>query len=330
MLKFALLAAMLAIPQDMPIPEHHAGRVTADGRFGWPGVYFEGRFAGDDVTVAVEGERDHFRVLVDGRERAMLTKPGATRVSFRGLGAGEHVVRLEKLTESQGGSSHFGGFFTSSGPALPAKPRRRQIEFIGDSFTVGYGNLSPGSACTEAQVHDRTDTQQAFGPLLAKRLDEDYRIVAYSGYGVVRNYAGNKPGESLPFLYNRAIPGEPSPAAADPSWHPQVIVINLGTNDFSTPLHAGEAWADDAALRRAYRERYVAFVGQLRAKQPQARFVLMGAESFYAEVAAVAKATGATPVKFGPLELTGCNGHPSLKDHQAMAELLAGELVVVN
>jgi lysophospholipase L1-like esterase len=327
MLKLALAAvAMLALPADTTIPGHHAGRVTADGRFGWPGVYFESRFTGDDVTVAVDGERDHFRVLVDGRERAMLTKAGETRVAFKGLGAGEHVVRLEKLTESQSGSSRFLGFSTSTGHPLPPKPRHGQIEFIGDSFTVGYGNLSPGSACNEAEVHDRTDTTQAFGPLLAKRLDDDYRIVAYSGYGVVRNYAGNKPGESLPFLYPRAIPGEPAAAAPDPSWRPGIIVINLGTNDFSTPLHAGEAWADDAALRTAYRARYVAFVKELRAKQPQARFVLMGSEKFYADVAAVAQATGAKPVQFGPLALTGCNGHPSLKDHQAMAQLLAGAL----
>jgi lysophospholipase L1-like esterase len=324
MLSLALLASFLAIPDDMPIPAHSAGRVTADGRFGWPGVYFEGRFTGEDVTVAVDTSHDHFRVLVDGKERATLTKPGEARVTFTKLGQGEHVVRLEKLTESQEGSSRFLGFFTRAGQPLKVQPRTRQIEFIGDSYTVGYGNISADQACTEQQVHDRTDTQQAFGPVLARRLNADYRIVAFSGRGIVRNYSGIVPGMSLPVLYPRVIPGEPAAAVADAAWRPQTIVINLGTNDFSTALKPGEAWKDDAALRAAYRERYVAFVKKLRARQRQARVILMAPERFYADVAAVAQATGATVVKFGPLELTGCHGHPSVKDDAAMADLLFG------
>ena len=59
-------------------------------------------------------------------------------------------------------------------------------------------------------MHDTTDTQQAFGPLLAKRLDADYRVNAFSGHGIVRNYDGNSPGDSLPKRYSRAIPGEVS------------------------------------------------------------------------------------------------------------------------
>jgi len=323
MLSLALLAFFLPVPDGTAIPAVSPGRTTAEGRFGWPGIYFEGRFAGDDITVAVESDHDHFRVLIDGSERATLTKPGVTRVSFTSLGRGEHVVRLEKLTESQQRTSRFLGFSTRTGHPIAQRARNsRQIEFIGDSYTVGYGNLSPDQACTEQQVHDRTDTQQAFGAVLAKRLGADYRIIAFSGRGVVRNYNGIVPGESLPVLYPRAIPGEPSAAAADPSWNPQTIVINLGTNDFSTQLHPGEAWSDDAALRQAYRQRYVAFVRQLRGGNPQAQFVLMSGELFHADVEAVAKETGATPIRFGPLERTGCHGHPSLKDDQAMADLL--------
>ncbi|MCD2325194.1 GDSL-type esterase/lipase family protein [Sphingomonas sp. IC-56] len=325
MLSLALLATFLAIPDDMPIPAHSAGRVTADGRFGWPGVYFEGRFTGDDVSVAVETSHDHFRVLIDGKERATLTKAGEARVSFTKLGQGEHIVRLEKLTESQEGSSRFLGFFTRTGHAIARRAANpRQIEFIGDSYTVGYGNISADQTCTEQQVHDRTDTQAAFGPVLARRLNADYRIVAFSGRGIVRNYSGLAPGMSLPVLYPRAIPGEAAAAATDAAWRPQTIVINLGTNDFSTALKPGEAWKDDAALRQDYRARYVAFVKELRARQRQARVILMAPERFYADVEAVAKATGATPVKFGPLALTGCHGHPSVKDDAAMADLLFG------
>ena len=315
-------------PEGAMLSVYAGGRVTVEGRemrAGWPGVYFEGRFQGTDVTAYVDPRGDFMRVLIDGKLFRMLTGPGLTKVKIADLAPGAHVVRLEKLTESQSGSSSFYGFFTS-GTALPPLARKRRIEFIGNSHSVGYGDTSTTHECPGTQVHDTTDTQQAFGPVLARRLDAEYRVIAYSGYGIVRNYAGHKPGESLPFLYDRVIPSEAALAAADPAWRPQTIVINLGTNDFSTPLKPGETWADAAALRADYRASYVAFVRRLRAAQPQARFVLMAADAFRAEVEQVAAATGATVVDTGPLELTGCDWHPSLKDQRAMADRLQAAL----
>ncbi|KRC81204.1 SGNH/GDSL hydrolase family protein [Sphingomonas sp. Root241] len=329
-MKALLLAPLLLVVQQAaPLPVHVGGRVVTGVRatsFGWPGVYFESRFRGPTLRVITLPRADHLRLLIDGKPRHVLKGEGVVAVTLTGLGPGEHVARLEKLTESQSGSARFGGFFADGGDALPAVPRKRQIEFVGDSHSVGYGDTSPKRECTAAEIHDTTDTQQAFGPILAKRLGADYRVIAYSGYGIVRNYAGNKPGENLPFLYDRAIPGDPAPAADDPAWRPQTIVINLGTNDFSTPLKSGEAWADAAALRADYRTSYVAFVRRLRAAQPQARFVLMAADAFRAEVEQVAAATGATVVDAGPLELTGCDWHPSLKDQRAMADRLQAAL----
>ncbi len=330
-----LIALLLPVALSVPAPEqgkrlpvHIGGRAVAEGkalRFGWPGTYFEGRFRGTDVTVVFDTKTDFYRVLVDGKVFQTLTRPERTELRVKGLKPGIHTVRLEKLTESQSGGGTFLGFFTSGTP-MAAPVLRNQIEFIGDSHSVGYGNTSPTRDCKAQQVHDTTDTSAAFGPVLAKRLGADYRVIAYSGYGIVRNYAGKFPGENLPYLYPRAIPGEAGAAAPDRGWRPGVIVINLGTNDFSTPVHAGEAWADDAALRADYRAKYIAFVRARQAAQPGARILLMGAENFYADVAAVAAATGVTPVKVPALEMTGCNWHPSLKDHQVMADLLATTL----
>lgn len=333
-MKFAALALLAPLvlsaapaPDGRPLEVHIGGRTVVEGkaiRFGWPGVYVEGRFRGTEVSARVETQGDWLRVSVDGKPFQTLVTPGPAVVKVARLKPGIHTIRIDKLTESQSGSSRFLGFFTHGTPlAPPVRPRR--IEFIGDSHSVGYGNTSPTRECDERKVHDTTDTTQAFGPVLARRLGADYRVIAYSGYGVVRNYAGGKPGESLPFLYPRAIPGEPASARAD-GWRPGIIVINLGTNDFSTRLHAGEAWADDATLRAAYRKRYIDFVKERRRQQPQARLVLMGAENFYADVAAVAQATGVTAVKVPTLEMTGCNWHPSLKDHRTMADLLAAAL----
>jgi len=331
-----LVAAPAAAQEALPV--HVGGRAVreADGswRFGWPGVYFEARFRGTGVGVAAAPGADRLRLSVDGEERALLIGPGELSVHVGGLDSGEHVVRLDKVTESQEGSARFLGFAVDAGGAALEPPaRRRAIEFVGDSYTVGYGNTAHDRACTRQEVHDTTDTGQAFGPLVARRLDADYRIVAYSGFGVVRNYDGGAPDRSLPMIYPRAIPGEPAPFDfARDDWRPQLIVIGLGTNDFSTPLHAGERWADDAALKADWRARYVAFVRDLMRRQPQARFILLGSDLFFPElerVAAELNRDAPRPVltfHIGELARTGCDYHPDLADHRRTAEALVAAI----
>lgn len=334
---FVLLASGLLLGAAKPAPPlaiHAGGRTVAaaDGSvvFGWPGVYLEGRFRGRVIRVRFDAPADHLRLSIDGKENRVFRAPGAVDLVIDGLAPGEHVVRLDKLTESQSGSTRFLGFEAPHGSPLPPRPRSRQIEFIGDSFTVGYGNTAPGAECTSQQVHDLTDTSRAFGPLVAKAIGADYRIHAFSGFGMVRNYNGSSADQSLPAIYPRAIPGEPATAAANPAWRPQTIVINLGTNDFSTPVKPGEAWRDAGALRVAYRDRYVVFVTELAQRNPQARFVLMGSDVFFADVEAVAArlppALTVRTVRFTGLALTGCHGHPSLADHKRLAALAGGAI----
>ncbi|HEY0014252.1 MAG TPA: SGNH/GDSL hydrolase family protein [Allosphingosinicella sp.] len=334
----AAAASLGAAPPELTLPLNIGGRVIRDAagalRFGWPGVYFESRFRGTAVRVRFETATEHLRLLVDGEEKAVFRRPGSVDLTVGGLAPGEHVVRLEKLTESQAGGGRFLGFTPGSGGAALQPPRRaRQIEFIGDSYTVGYGNTSPRRECTPREVHATTDTQQAFGPLVARRFDADYRIVAYSGFGIVRNYGGRFPELSLPGIYERLKPDAPRPLLLpDPHWRPQLIVVNLGTNDFSTPLAPGERWRDAAALKADYRGRYAAFLRELDVRHSTARFVLMGSDVFLEDVRQVRASlpeplrTRVTVLRLGELERTGCDWHPSLADHRRTAGELAAAI----
>jgi lysophospholipase L1-like esterase len=334
------LAAVAALALSSPTAAQTALTPNIGGRvvplpngaaeFGWPGVYFEGRFTGRAVEVAVDPQREHLAVSIDGKVRTELNLPGVTRMSFDDLGPGEHVVRVDKLTESQTGSARFLGFTVGrGGQALPPPSRPRRIEFIGDSHTVGYGVRATKRSCTQAEIHDLTDTSLTFGPILSRRLDADYRIVAFSGRGVVRNYGGSSPGQPLPVLYSRLIPGQAAPVVdpADP-WRPDLIVIGLGTNDFSTPVAPGEAWVDEAALHADYRETYADFIRDLARRQPQARFLLIAGDSFAADVEQVVQAVDAetpglaTPVRITGMDLSACDWHPSIADQTMMADRL--------
>ena len=339
---FLAIAALATIgaadPSPKPLPVHVGGKVIAENdgslSFGWPGTYFESRFRGTGVRVKFDAPNEYMRLFVDGQERLLFKKAGKTDVVIDGLASGDHVARLEKLTESQGGGGKFAGFYPTPGDVpLPIQARARQIEFIGDSHTVGYGDTSKERSCPGTLVHDTTDTQQAFGPLVAKKYDADYRINAFSGKGVVRNYGGSDPGTSLVTLYPRLKPDVPSAVAGlNPTWRPQVIVINLGTNDFSTPVKAGETWKDEAALKADYRARYIEFVSGLQKIHPNARFILLGSDLFYAELQKVAAALNKGPaapvstVQIAGMDLQACDWHPSLADHQLMAGLVDKEI----
>ena len=115
-MRIAALAALLllgAAPAGQRLPVTVGGRVVAEPggtmRFGWPGVYFEGRFRATSVTAAVATDQDLFRLYVDDQERAQLS-PHHQRITIEGLKDRRHIVRLEKLTERQSGSSRFLGF----------------------------------------------------------------------------------------------------------------------------------------------------------------------------------------------------------------------------
>lgn len=311
-------------------------RVTRDEReawaYQWPAVYFAARFRGDEVTFAFDDSNNDFNVLVDGRNVAVLKKPGTGSFSFRDLGPGEHTVRVEKRTETQYAIGAFKGFFVADKEnALPAAKADRAIEFIGDSLTVGHGNTSASTQCTPEELFEDTDSQQSFGPLVAKQFAAAYQVNAFSGLGMVRNFDGRQhPQYRLPMLYPRALFDDPTPD--DTPWQPQIIVIGIGGNDFSSPVRADEPWGTEEKFVADFEKTYVAFMKDLRAKNPRALLLLTWTSDRGAaypksaqRVLEKLRAAGVKRVDslvYPKLERTGCDGQPSLHDDALIAGLL--------
>jgi len=298
----------------------------------WPGSYFQTGFVGPSAVFKLGQGDVILNVFVDGKLVQTLVKPAAGAYQVNGLVQGRHKLRIEVANESQGGPTTFGGFYR--GPAvtgLSTASLARQIEFIGDSYTVGYGNTSPKRDCTEDEVWRTTDTSQSFGPALANRYRADYQINAISGRGIVRNYGGFE-ADTLPEAYPFAL-FDHGATYRDPAWRPELIVISLGTNDFSTPLKLDEQWRSRGELQADYESTYVRFVQQLRAQNPRASFILWATDTAEGEVADETeqvveklRAMGETRVSFllvPKLAFSGCNYHPSLADDRIIADRLA-------
>lgn len=339
--KALLLATVfaLSIPAfaQTSLPVHIGGRVatSSDGkhfsyRYQWPALYFEAAFEGSEVSVHVADDTNRLRILVDGQPSAVLDRPGTVQHKIGNLTEGRHTIRLEKLTESQKDTGAFEGFYIpASGRALPVEPRARQIEFVGDSDMVGYGNTSTTRECTDEELFLSTDSQQAYGPRVAKHFNADYQVNAYSGIGVVRNYDGTKPDMSMPMLYPRVLFDDPA-AYQDNAWKPQIVVVGLGANDFVPPVKAGGRWKDQQALRKDFDKAYAEFLRKLRKQNPDAFILLFVLESYDADYAAGNHLAVKTLQEAGDkrihllaypkVEITACHWHPSLKDHAALAD----------
>ncbi|WP_078892012.1 RICIN domain-containing protein [Streptomyces sp. NRRL S-350] len=313
-----------------------AGRVTDAGdtvRYSWPGVYFEGRVRGTGVGVVLDDRAADYDVQVDGATVATLVTPGAGTRWINGLSDGVHDVRLVKRNDSPWDVSAFGGFLAAPGGAVLSKPpaRHRQVEFIGDSLTVGYGNLSTSHDCTGDQLRRTTDTDVSYGALTARQLDADYQINGYSGLGMVRNFNGGSPDVTYRSFYDRALLSVSGDVWQNPgTWRPQLVVVNLGTNDFSTPVHAGEPWTPDS-LAAAYRDAYRDFLKELRTRYGAGTtFLAVGSGQYAGYVQQVVKErtdAGDGRVRYwaldsSGLDFQGCDWHYSAHDDRIIADRL--------
>jgi lysophospholipase L1-like esterase len=352
----AVLAALLVAPllphtAEAAIQSHYgvrgavhtAGRTEIAGgvhQYSWPGVYFEGRFRGTGVGIVLNDAAADYDVQIDGATVDTLVMPGRTTHWVTGLANRTHTVRLVKRSESPWATSEFGGFVAAPGGTVLGRPaaRQRQVEFIGDSYTAGYGNMSDTRDCTGEQVHRTTNADLSFGALAARRFGADYQINAFSGRGVVRNYNGGEPGTSYRTYYDRALLSVDGDVWAKPAaWHPQVVVIGLGVNDFSTAINPGEPWTPDS-LVAAYREAYQGFIDKIRARYGSRTYIVVSAThmsntTVFAEVTRQIvqerNDRGDSRVRhwyYDGLDYLGCHWHPSLRDHQLVADQLTSFL----
>jgi lysophospholipase L1-like esterase len=202
---------------------------------------------------------------------------------------------------------------------------------VGDSITCGYGIEGPDMNCgftPQTENHYLT-----YAALTARALDAEVSTVAWSGKGVVCNYGDDASScmNPLPSYYERTLPNRADSAWDFSRFQPDAVVVNLGTNDFST---------DDDPTQAEFQAAYLALLQTIRGKYPNARIVctngpmLSGTDltTVRSYIQSVVE-TLADP-KVQSLEIPaqdgsdgyGCDWHPSQARHEKMAELLTTAL----
>lgn len=300
-------------------------------RYAWSGAGLLVRFAGTGISADITDHGNLHSVILDGR-RVSSFQAGEGRRSYElvsGIPSGEHTLELRRRTEASFGITELHSLSVQQGALLPPGPApERLLEVIGDSISCGYGNLGNDPSCPFSA--ETEDHEQSYGRLLAEKLGAELSTVAWSGRGVVKNYAGQE-AELMPVLYLRSLPTDVASewSFARPA---DYVLINLGTNDFST--------APDPQ-RDAFSLAYASFLAVVRLRNPHALIVatvgpmLQGkdrerASKAIARAVSLRGAAGDERVHFHAMETKnenpGCDYHPGLSTHRAMADELFGVL----
>ena len=307
------------------------GGTSGSAEYSWPGVNIQAHFTGTQLSMAVNNATGNNRitVVVDGGTAKIISlASGQSTVSLAsGLPSGTHDIVIWRNTEaSPGGTTTFSGltaFGTGGALLAPDAAPARRIEVVGDSLSVGAG-VEGDSACTGG-IDAYTDNYLAYGSVAARAVSADVVTIAYSGIGVYRNYGETTPTAAsltMPRRYPYAIPDTVSWNFA--LYQPQVVVINLGTNDFGS--------SDPGT---PFETAYVSFVQAIRQKYADAYFILI---DMYGgtrltrlnNILASLKTSGETKAEVLSLNSVqnnlGCNQHPNVAGQQAMGTTLAARL----
>lgn len=229
----------LTITPDSP-KFRYMGRVSvspAAALYDWANTQIEFRVNAAAIELLFNDDRNDYNLFVDGQLKQQLSPKGETSLSVS-LGQGDHRVLLTKRTGPNFGAGQFLGVRLAPGGQLlelPAAPARK-IEFIGDSWTVGYGNEGPGLDCA-GNLRPYENSYLSFAAIAARALHAQSHLVAVSGLGAVRNYGEATPTsrKPMPSFYNRTLMGREDMPWDFQAWVPNAVVIKLGTNDHSTP-----------------------------------------------------------------------------------------------
>lgn len=323
-----------------PADEHieYIGRVSMKTpsipTFTFPGVQIRSGFTGTSLRMVAKPKSGYFMARIDGTEPFKVSF-NAERDSVvtlaTALPSGEHFAELMYVTEGYERRAEFRGFIVDEGCQLTTPPAlgNRRIEFIGNSITCGYGVES-----TEATAPFEDETcnhYYTYAAQTARRLEAQHIVVARSGIGVYRNYDGPRTGDSINMNteYTHTLLYDPTELWDFSRFVPDVVCINLGTNDTST------SGADPALLRLGYER----LLGQVRRAYPAAKIVFLCGCMMQGEALDLARTTMNNVVKaanasgdaevyrfdFTPQDGTlgyGASWHPSHLQQTRMADEL--------
>ncbi len=300
----------------------------------YPGTQVAISFTGTSLKMKAKPGSGYFNVEIDNLPVTKVqVAPGDSVVTLAtGLSTRQtHTARIYLAYEGYVYRPELRGFILDDSATVVAPPARpkRKIEFIGNSMTCAFGSEAADRHC-----HFDYATENhylSYSSLLCRMLDAEEMCVARSGIGAYRNYNGPAAGskDNMNYWYDYTCYGDTTQRWDFSLFRPDIICVNLGTNDLSTTGYRVDLY------KQAYRKLIV----HLHQVQPQAKIVMLAGgmltgKALAQEIATLDalqqefKAQGLPTYRFtfSPYDGRydyGAAMHPSRRQH----ELMAGELL---
>jgi lysophospholipase L1-like esterase len=310
-------------------------REAAGPRCQWSASAITLRFQGTEVNAKIrDSNNDILEIVIDGKPTSVLALQKGEHL-YRiagGLTNAARAVTLFKRTEAFVGIVQYEGFQLNAGGKMlaPPAPPKHRLEVIGDSISCGYGN--EGANQNEHFTPATENAYLTYGAIAARKLNADYTCVAWSGKKMW-------PDNTIPELYDRALPTDAGSAWDFSRQAPDAVLINLATNDFGKENPDEKGWTDayEAFIARARKNYpkahiYCAAGSMMSDNYPAGHHALSTLRAYLTKIVADERASGDANISFLEFDpQDGKNGigadyHPNVKTHEIMAEKLAEAL----
>lgn len=325
----------------MPIIDASHPSVTWMGRYcvessgcvrtGWPCVQGSLHFSvnpgcNSQLCISMEGPGNSIHLWLN--ESAFFLPPlpsGVVKWHSPFLPPGKYCVRWSTQTPTPQ-TMRWISLELENALVLPPPDLIPPILFLGDSWSVGFGNICPGH-CTHSpqEILKHSDSWQAFPALLAKQMQKPFEVFAISGHGVVKNYGDEVPSlHPLHHYWPHSFPSLQSPPWNKTMSLPSAIIIVLGENDFSTlPIPSLEQFCNNGKeLLRPFAKlaHQVPILWGVPSDRPQLQHAVKNLQNSLPWFCLV----NLPPMPASAAK--GCHMHPHLEHHQIIARDFAKEL----
>ena len=278
-----LLSKLTFLPPCNQVNHHY--------QFDWSASGFQFAFSGKSIELQITSHHTLYgpvilAVFVDGEVYQKIDLSEGSHAYTIPFTRNDIIyVKIIQITELQYGSFKLEDIRVDGEIFKWDKPQE-SILWIGDSLSAGYG-LESDTTPLVFNTHFE-DCTHAYPYMVSHALNTTPIIIAYSGNGILSRWipetedAANDE-DILPSIF-------PYNIDEDPSW----VIINLGTNDASYTRGIPER-------EQRFQKLYIDFIQTLKAKFPNAKFLLcygLMEETLLSSVKNVAKETSSLFLRF--------------------------------
>jgi lysophospholipase L1-like esterase len=299
----------------------------------WAGSSIAVRFQGSAIAIQmIAAERDDswLDISINGGSprKLHIGKKSESILLASGHDAESvHTLHIYKRTEAMFGTVQLLGFTLPEGGMFHSPPPHldRRIEIVGDSISAGSGNEGKDG---DPNIAEHENNSLAYGTLAANTLNAEHHTIAVSGIGLTVNY-GEERTNTMKQQYELLHPLHPEWKWDFSQWTPDVVILNLGTNDNNYTIDS-----------EYFITSYIELVARIHDRHPEAHiimalgpFQLSPVKEHIYEAFNQIRAAGNSHVHYFLFEQVnaekdgmGETGHPNVITHAIMAERLVSEI----